>query len=80
MFIMKFLQVTMFAVLFCYFGGTGVWTQGLTLARQVLCLLNHCANPFLCWVFFMIMSCKLFVLAGFAFSDENKMVNIVYQM
>jgi hypothetical protein len=30
-----------------FFCDTGVWTQGLTLARQVLCHLNHSASPFL---------------------------------
>jgi hypothetical protein len=33
-------------------GSTWVWTEGLTLARQELCHLNHSTGPFLCWVFF----------------------------
>jgi hypothetical protein len=30
-----------------FFGYCGVWTQGLILARQVLCLLRHSSRPFL---------------------------------
>jgi hypothetical protein len=28
-----------------FFCSTGVWTQGLTLARKVLCCLNHSTSP-----------------------------------
>jgi hypothetical protein len=37
-----------FLPLFLYylFGSSGVWTQGLTLARQVLYCLSHAPNPF----------------------------------
>jgi hypothetical protein len=31
--------------LFIYFGGTGILTQGFTLARQVLYHLSHSASP-----------------------------------
>jgi hypothetical protein len=34
-----------------FFFGTGVWTQGLTVARQVLCCVRYSINPVLCWVF-----------------------------
>jgi hypothetical protein len=36
--------------IYVYFG-TGIFTQGLTLARQVLCHLFHSTSPVLCWVF-----------------------------
>jgi hypothetical protein len=36
---------TTMLVLFC-FGGTGVLTEGLTLARQRLYYLNHASSPF----------------------------------
>jgi hypothetical protein len=39
-----------------FFGGTvGVWTQGLTLARQVLFHVSHSANP--TWDFFDCPGC-----------------------
>jgi hypothetical protein len=28
-----------------FFCGTGDWTQGFTLAKQVFCLLSHTSNP-----------------------------------
>jgi hypothetical protein len=34
--------------LFYLFCGTGVWTQGLTLAGQMFCNLRHSASPVLC--------------------------------
>jgi hypothetical protein len=34
-----------------FFGGTGVYTQDLTLARQVFYCLSHSTSPFLYWVF-----------------------------
>jgi hypothetical protein len=36
---------------FFFFGGTGVWTQGLMLARQVLPFESLC-QPFIGWVVF----------------------------
>jgi hypothetical protein len=33
------------------FGGIGIWTQSVTLARQVLYHLNHTSSPFLLWLF-----------------------------
>jgi hypothetical protein len=34
-------------LIFLFFGGTRVWTQGLTLARQVLYHLSHFTSPVL---------------------------------
>jgi hypothetical protein len=33
-------------ILFFFFSGTGIWTQGFITAKQVLCLLSHAARPF----------------------------------
>jgi hypothetical protein len=33
-------------VLFCFFGGTGVWTQSFALAKQALYCLNHTSSFF----------------------------------
>jgi hypothetical protein len=42
----------LFGGLFFFFSGsTGVWTQGLTLAKQALCDLSYSARLLLCWVF-----------------------------
>jgi hypothetical protein len=37
--------------LFCFFDITGVFTQGLKLARQVLYHLSHSTGSFLCLIF-----------------------------
>jgi hypothetical protein len=39
------------SLLFSFLLSTGVWTQSLTLARQVLFHLSHSTRPVLCWVF-----------------------------
>jgi hypothetical protein len=38
-------QETEEASLFFFFGGTGVWIQGLMFARQALYHLRHSASP-----------------------------------
>jgi hypothetical protein len=42
---------------FFFFGGTGVLTQDLTLARQMLSHLSHSVSTFFCEGFFEIGSC-----------------------
>jgi hypothetical protein len=37
---------------FPFFCGIRVWTQGFSLAKQVLCHLSHTFGPFLLWLFF----------------------------
>jgi hypothetical protein len=37
--------------LFLSFGGTGVWTQGITLVKQALYHLSHACSLFLLWLF-----------------------------
>jgi hypothetical protein len=44
-----------FIYVFIYFGGTGVWTEGLVLASQMLYHLSHAHSPF-CFCFFHIGS------------------------
>jgi hypothetical protein len=40
---------------FFFFGSTGAWTQGLTLARQVLLPLESLHQPFLCCCFLCVV-------------------------
>jgi hypothetical protein len=35
----------------CVYGSSWIWTQGLMVARQVLCHLSHSSNPVLFWLF-----------------------------
>jgi hypothetical protein len=49
---------------FIFFAGTGVWSQGLSLARQLLYHLSNSASYFLCQ-FFKIGSHELFAQASF---------------
>jgi hypothetical protein len=35
-----------FFLLFFLFGGTGLWTRGFALAKQVLCCSSHTSSPF----------------------------------
>jgi hypothetical protein len=47
------------------FGCVGVWTQGITLARQALLTLKPLHQPFLALGIFEIGSCEVFTLTGF---------------
>jgi hypothetical protein len=43
--------LVLFFLFFLIFGGSGVWTQGFTLAKQVLYCLSHTSSPF-CFGYF----------------------------
>jgi hypothetical protein len=48
--------------LFFIFGGTGLWTWGLTLASQTLCHLSHSTSPTKCFVRSCAVCCLLWFL------------------
>jgi hypothetical protein len=48
------------SLLFLFFGGTGVWTQSLVLARQAHLQLESLWQPFFVMFFFEIGSLELF--------------------
>jgi hypothetical protein len=39
------MQVNTISFIYLFLGGIGIWTQGLTLARQALYHLSHSASP-----------------------------------
>jgi hypothetical protein len=41
-----FLFIYLFVYLFIYFSGSGLWTQGFTLAKQAFFYLSHTSSPF----------------------------------
>jgi hypothetical protein len=51
--------------LFLFFGGTGVWTQGFALAKQVLYWLSHTWPPHFALVTLKMESHELFAWSGF---------------
>jgi hypothetical protein len=58
---------SIFWVFGCFFlGGTGIWTQGLTLARKALYNWSHAYSPFFSGYFLEIGSHELFPLWGIA--------------
>jgi hypothetical protein len=58
-------SIILYLLFFVCVCDSGVWTQGLILARQVPYHLNHSVRPLLCWVFSKTGSCELFARAGF---------------